>query len=117
MGGCEVTKNLVLAGIKELRMVDAKNVSEEDSTSQFLAPRDEVGKNRAEASLARVQQLNPMVEVTADPASSEEKDADFFKKFDVFGFFGFSFMDLVSHNFVEEVTTLSPVAMTASLLP
>merc|ERR1712080_577527 len=24
---------------------------------------------------------------------------------DVFGFFGFSFMDLVSHNFVEEVTT------------
>jgi len=133
--GCEVTKNLVLAGIKELRMVDAKKVSEEDSTSQFLAPRDEVGKNRAEASLARVQQLNPMVEVTADPASSEEKDADFFKKFDVviattcsqaelvrinsicraanilfyagdvFGFFGFSFMDLVSHNFVEEVTT------------
>ena len=66
---------------------------------------------------------------------SEEKEADFFKKFDVviattcsqaelvrinsicraanilfyagdvFGFFGFSFMDLVSHNFVEEVTT------------
>ena len=94
-----------------------------------------VGKNRAEASLARVQQLNPMVEVTADSASSEEKDAEFFKKFDVviattcsqaelvrinsicraanilfyagdvFGFFGFSFMDLVSHNFVEEVTT------------
>ena len=146
----QVTKNLVLAGIKELRMVDAKKVSEEDSTSQFLAPRDEVlkrtlfrglfawikvGKNRAEASLARVQQLNPMVEVTADSASSEEKEADFFKKFDVviattcsqaelvrinsicraanilfyagdvFGFFGFSFMDLVSHNFVEEVTT------------
>ena len=97
-----------------------------------------VGKNRAEASLARVQQLNPMVEVTADSASSEEKDADFFKKFDVviattcsqaelvrinsicraanilfyagdvFGFFGFSFMDLVSHNFVEEVTTQVP---------
>ena len=95
----------------------------------------QVGKNRAEASLARVQQLNPMVEVTADPASSEKKDAEFFKKFDVviattcsqaelvrinsicraanilfyagdvFGFFGFSFMDLVSHNFVEEVTT------------
>ena len=76
-----------------------------------------------------------MVEVTADSATSEEKDSDFFKKFDVviattcsqaelvrinsicraanilfyagdvFGFFGFSFMDLVSHNFVEEVTT------------
>ena len=32
----------MLAGIKELRMVDPKKVSEEDSTSQFLAPRDEV---------------------------------------------------------------------------
>ena len=96
------------------------------------------------------------VEVTADPSNSEDKDADFFQKFDlvvatqcsqvaavasrvhrafhfnfsqaelvrinsicraakilfyagdVFGFFGFSFMDLVSHNFVEEVT--APVA-------
>jgi ubiquitin-like 1-activating enzyme E1 A len=72
--------------------------------------------------------------VTADSADSGTKDAEFFKKFDVvvattcsqvelvrinsicraakilfyagdvFGFFGFSFMDLVSHNFVEEVT-------------
>ena len=103
-----------------------------------------VGKNRAEASLARVQQLNPMVEVTADSASSEEKDTDFFKKFDVviattcsqaelvrinsicraanilfyagdvFGFFGFSFMDLVSHNFVEEVTTQVALIMSGT---
>jgi len=132
--GCEVAKNLVLSGVKELRMVDSNNLTKEDATSQFLAPRDQVGNNRAQASLQRVQQLNPMVEVTADPASSEEKDAEFFQKFDVvvattcgqaelvrinsicraanilfyagdvFGFFGFSFMDLVSHSFVEEVT-------------
>lgn len=132
--GCEVVKNLVLSGIKELRMVDSRKVTTEDATSQFLAPRDQLGANRAEASLQRVQQLNPMVEVTADPADSGTKDAEFFKNFDVviattcsqaelvrinsicraakilfyagdvFGFFGFSFMDLVSHNFVEEVT-------------
>jgi len=133
--GCEVTKNLVLAGVKELRMVDGEVVREEDATSQFLAPRDQLGANRAEASLPRVQQLNPMVEVTAEPVHSTTKDAEFFQKFDVvvattcsqeelvrinsicraakimfwagdvFGFFGFSFMDLVSHEFVEEVTT------------
>jgi ubiquitin-like 1-activating enzyme E1 A len=132
--GCEVSKNLVLSGVKSLNMVDGNNLSAEDATSQFLAPRDKVGSNRAEASLLRLQQLNPMVEVTADPTDSTVKDAEFFQKFevvvattcsqaelvrinsicraakilfyagDVFGFFGFSFMDLVSHNFVEEVT-------------
>jgi ubiquitin-like 1-activating enzyme E1 A len=61
--GCEVVKNLVLSGIKELRMVDSKKVTAEDATSQFLAPRDQLGANRAEASLQRVQQLNPMVGV------------------------------------------------------
>ena len=35
----QVTKNLVLAGVKELRMVDGAVVREEDATSQFLAPR------------------------------------------------------------------------------
>eukprot|EP00092_Neocalanus_flemingeri_P021212 GFUD01022986.1.p1 GENE.GFUD01022986.1~~GFUD01022986.1.p1 ORF type:complete len:357 (+),score=108.13 GFUD01022986.1:47-1072(+) len=130
--GCEVSKNLVLSGVKELKMVDSKLVSTEDATSQFLAPRDKVGENRAEASLQRLQQLNPMVNVTADSDNSKDKQADFFKMFDivvatncvkdelvrinsicraekilfyagdVFGFFGFSFMDLISHEYVEE---------------
>jgi hypothetical protein len=40
----EVAKNLVLAGIKSLRMVDSENLSLEDGTSQFLAPRDKVSR-------------------------------------------------------------------------
>merc|ERR1712025_1429218 len=100
----------------------------------FLAPRDCLGQNRAEASLQRLQQLNPMVKVSATPSKSQDKDSEFFKTFDVvvatncnkeellrinsicraenilfyagdvFGFYGFSFMDLVSHEYVEEVT-------------
>lgn len=133
--GCEVSKNLVLSGVKSLKLVDDALLSEEDATSQFLAPREQVGSNRAEASLQRVQQLNPMVEVTADSGCSKDKTADFFKQFDlvvattcnkeelirinsicraeniffyagdVFGFFGFSFMDLISHSYVEEITS------------
>jgi molybdopterin/thiamine biosynthesis adenylyltransferase len=38
----QVAKNLVLAGVKSLRMVDSENLREEDATSQFLAPRDKV---------------------------------------------------------------------------
>ena len=55
---CEVSKNLVLSGVKELKMVDSKLVSEDDTTShsQFLAPRDKIGKNMADASLQRLQQ-------------------------------------------------------------
>lgn len=72
--------------------------------------------------------------MSADKGKTQDKDAEFFKKFDVvvatncskeellrinsicrsekilfyagdvFGFYGFSFMDLVSHEYVEEVT-------------
>jgi len=132
--GAEIAKNLVLAGVNTMEMVDSSDVSDLDATSQFLAPRDTVGQNRAEASLQRLQQLNPMVKVSADKGKTQDKDAEFFKKFDVvvatncskeellrinsicrsekilfyagdvFGFYGFSFMDLVSHEYVEEVT-------------
>ena len=74
------------------------------------------------------------VKVSADSGKTQEKDVEFFKQFDVviatncakeelvrinsicraekvlfyagdiFGFYGFSFMDLVSHEYVEEVT-------------
>jgi len=131
--GAEITKNLVLSGINSMDLVDDAKVSDMDATSQFLAPRDQLGQNRAEASLQRLQQLNPMVKVSADPTETKNKDAEFFKKFDVvvatncskeeimrinaicraekvlfyagdiFGFYGFSFMDLVSHEYVEEV--------------
>jgi len=131
--GAEITKNLVLSGINSMDLVDDAKVGDMDATSQFLAPRDQLGQNRAEASLQRLQQLNPMVKVSADPSETKGKDAEFFKKFDVvvatncskeeivrinaicraekvlfyagdiFGFYGFSFMDLVSHEYVEEV--------------
>merc|ERR1719203_64786 len=131
--GCEVSKNLVLSGVRSLKMLDHEVVTVEDATSQFLAPRDKVGSNRAEASMERLQQLNPMVEVTADTANVKDKAAEFFKDFDivicttcskeelvrinslcrkdnimffgggVYGFYGYTFMDLVQHEYVEEV--------------
>jgi len=136
--GCEVVKNLVLAGINSLTMIDHENLTKEDGDSQFLAPRDKVGSNRAEASLERVRQLNPGVEIKVDTSHLDSKNANFFSdnfdlvvitnfpkdtvikinqmcresgiKFfagDVFGFFGYSFMDLVEHEFVEEVKQIA----------
>lgn len=130
--GNEVAKNLVLAGVNSMTILDHEPLTKEDVVSSFLAPTDQVGKNRAQASLERLKQRNPMVEITADDANLDSKDADFFKNFDVvivtnypkdvtlkvnkfcrdlsvkffagdiFGYFGYSFMDLVKHDYVEE---------------
>lgn len=86
---------------------------------------------RAEASLARAQKLNPMVNVTADTSKVNEKSDSFFKDFnvviatectltelkkinsacrlhnvkffcgDVYGMFGYLFADHQIHHYVE----------------
>jgi len=131
--GCEVAKNLVLSGVKSLRVLDGGTLSEEDLESNFLCPVDKVGSNRAETAVDRLQQLNPMVEVSFDAGDVDAKPEEYFRDFDivlvtcsprdvlvrvnnlchkngvkffagdVHGFFGYSFMDLVEHEFVEEV--------------
>lgn len=80
--GAEVAKNLILAGVKGLTMLDHEKVSEESCRAQFLAPVTARGENRAVASLERAQKLNPMVEVHADQDRIENKPDDFFLQFD-----------------------------------
>lgn len=129
--GAEIAKNTILAGVKSITLLDHRTVSEVDFCSQFLAPRDSVGTNRAEASLLRAQALNPMVEIVVDTAKLEDKPDEYFRSFDVvvvteatkkvqiridnacrlmgvkffagdvWGMFGYSFADLQEHNFAE----------------
>lgn len=131
--GAEIAKNIVLAGIKSITLLDCTESTEEDGCSQFLISRNDVGKNRAEASLEHAQRLNPMVEVMSDTQSADEKLDEFFTKFDVvcatcckqstllrinkvcsdhkvkffggdvYGFYGYMFADLGEHEFAEEV--------------
>jgi ubiquitin-like 1-activating enzyme E1 A len=44
--GNEVAKNLVLAGINSLKILDHETLTKEDGVSSFLAPTTSVGKNR-----------------------------------------------------------------------
>ncbi|CAG6008127.1 unnamed protein product [Menidia menidia] len=80
--GAEVAKNLILAGVKGLTLLDHEQVSEESCRAQFLVPVSARGQNRAQASLERAQNLNPMVEVHADRDRIETKPDDFFLQFD-----------------------------------
>ncbi|KAK5905312.1 hypothetical protein CesoFtcFv8_006790 [Champsocephalus esox] len=80
--GAEVAKNLILAGVKGLTLLDHEQVSEESCRAQFLIPVTAQGQNRAQASLERGQNLNPMVQVHADQDRIQDKPDDFFLQFD-----------------------------------
>ncbi|XP_007941067.1 SUMO-activating enzyme subunit 1 [Orycteropus afer afer] len=138
--GAEIAKNLILAGVKGLTMLDHEQVSPEDPGAQFLIRTGSVGRNRAEASLERAQNLNPMVDVKADTENVDEKPEAFFTQFDavcltccsrdvivkvdqicyknsikfftgdVFGYHGYTFANLGEHEFVEEKTKVAKVS-------
>ncbi|XP_015352138.1 SUMO-activating enzyme subunit 1 isoform X7 [Marmota marmota marmota] len=138
--GAEIAKNLILAGVKGLTMLDHEQVSPEDPRAQFLIRTGSVGRNRAEASLERAQNLNPMVDVKVDTEDIEKKPESFFTQFDavcltccsrdvivkvdqichknsikfftgdVFGYHGYTFANLGEHEFVEEKTKVAKVS-------
>lgn len=80
--GAEVAKNLILAGVKGLTLLDHEQVTEDTCWAQFLIPVGSEGQNRAQASLERAQYLNPMVEVKVDTENAESKPDEFFLQFD-----------------------------------
>lgn len=82
--GAEIAKNIILAGVKSVTLLDDKLVEESDRCSQFLmAPLYPLGENRAEASLLRAQALNPMVKLSAIKENISTKEDSFFQEFDV----------------------------------
>jgi len=72
----EAIKNIVLAGIGKLVMVDDQDVSEEDLGAGFFFRDEDVGKKRVHAAKARVENLNPLVAVeTLTERSLLEKES------------------------------------------
>ncbi|XP_050083438.1 SUMO-activating enzyme subunit 1 [Anopheles aquasalis] len=131
--GAEIAKNVILAGVKAVTLLDHQKVTEADFCSQFLVPQTALGSFRSEASLERAQHLNPMVELKADTEQLAAKPDEFFKEFDVvciigaptaellrvdsvcreanvkffatdlWGMFGYSFSDLQEHEFMMDL--------------
>lgn len=117
--GSEVVKNIVLAGVNQVTILDHAPLSQEDVAGRFLMQRE--GRNvctcfvwatitllsilyncivlfvffvsstwscdpppqRAEQAVAQLQVLNPNVTVIADSAKVEDKQDEFFKRFNV----------------------------------
>lgn len=131
--GAEIAKNIILSGVKSVCLLDDEKLTETDLYSQFLAPPDKIGENRAEISLPRAKALNPMVDVSFVTKRVDDLSDDFFKAFDivcatglkqeqlerinnicrdsnrkflcgdVWGMFGYMFADLIDHEYSEEI--------------
>jgi len=130
--GNEIAKNLVLAGVGALTILDHELLTEDDLSSQFFVSEEHIGQNRAQAALPQLQKLNPRVLLFNDPAPALEKLPEYFSSFDItiatglpleilstintacrfynrkfyaadtHGMYGFVFADLILHNFVVE---------------
>ncbi|KAF5014339.1 hypothetical protein F66182_14708, partial [Fusarium sp. NRRL 66182] len=128
----EIAKNLVLAGIGSLTILDHEVVTETDLCAQFFVSEEHVGQNRAQAAAPQVRAMNPRVQLHIDTEDVRTKPPEFFKDFDVtiatdldfatyatinaacrisnrrfyaaglHGFYGYAFADLISHDFVIE---------------
>ncbi|KAI9818543.1 MAG: hypothetical protein M1827_000602 [Pycnora praestabilis] len=128
----EVAKNLVLAGIGSLTIVDHEVVTEDDLCSQFFISDSDVNKNRAQAAAAQIQKLNPRVRLHVDTSDIRSKDPSFLAPYDIIiateldldtlsvintsarvsnrpfyavgthGMYGYIFADLICHDYVIE---------------
>ncbi|KKK16204.1 hypothetical protein P175DRAFT_0497802 [Aspergillus ochraceoroseus IBT 24754] len=128
----EVAKNLVLAGIGSLTIIDDAVVTEEDLGAQFFVTQESLGQNRAQAAAPAIRAMNPRVQLHVDSENVRSKPPEFFAQFDVtiateldftmyntinaacriagrsfyaaglHGFYGFVFADLIQHDFVIE---------------
>ncbi|KAF7544269.1 hypothetical protein G7Z17_g10089 [Cylindrodendrum hubeiense] len=81
----EIAKNLVLAGVGSLTLLDSSPVTEADLGAQFFLPEQEglIGQNRAQAASAAIQKLNPRVRVHVDADGVKSKGPSYFAAFDI----------------------------------
>ncbi|XP_057421062.1 SUMO-activating enzyme subunit 1A-like [Lotus japonicus] len=82
----EFCKNIVLAGVGSLTLIDDRVASEEVFSSNFLIPPDENvygGKTLAELCCDSLKDFNPMVRVSVAKGDLSSFDVEFFSKFDV----------------------------------
>ncbi|XP_057808186.1 ubiquitin-activating enzyme E1 1-like isoform X2 [Salvia miltiorrhiza] len=76
--GAEIAKNLILAGVKSVSLHDVGTVELWDLSSNFIFSEEDIGKNRALASVTKLQELNNSVMISALTSEmTKEQLADF----------------------------------------
>mmetsp|Transcript_167 Transcript_167/g.526 ORF Transcript_167/g.526 Transcript_167/m.526 type:complete len:1046 (+) Transcript_167:185-3322(+) len=92
--GAEVAKNVILAGVRAVTIHDTHTVEKRDLGAHFYLSEDDIGAKRADACVAKLQELNTSVQVSA---SSEPLSESFLKNFSVVVFTDLAMDDAVSY--------------------
>ncbi|KAJ9591777.1 hypothetical protein L9F63_001713, partial [Diploptera punctata] len=81
--GCELLKNLVLSGFKDIEIIDLDTIDVSNLNRQFLFHKQHVGKSKAAIARESALKFNPDVSVKAyhDSITSSEYGVNFFKRF------------------------------------
>ncbi|QSL65805.1 hypothetical protein MERGE_000083 [Pneumocystis wakefieldiae] len=125
----EIGKNLVLAGIGSLTLLDGEKIDSIGSNAHFCIHSSDIGKTYAEAVSNVLKKLNPSAKLVANTADIYEVPDDYFSSFDVvisceldldsmirlnticrrhgiafyscamYGFYGYIFSDLIEHTY------------------
>jgi ubiquitin-like 1-activating enzyme E1 B len=84
--GCELLKNLVMTGFKDISIVDLDKVEKSNLNRQFLYTSESIGKYKSEMAKAAIEKMREDLRLTAYVGNIKNLtmfDHEFFKKFNV----------------------------------
>ncbi|XP_069571259.1 SUMO-activating enzyme subunit 2 isoform X1 [Brachyistius frenatus] len=81
--GCELLKNLVLTGFKNIEVIDLDTIDVSNLNRQFLFQKKHVGKSKAQVAKESALQFCPSANITAyhDSIMNPDYNTEFFRKF------------------------------------
>ncbi|KAJ3671858.1 hypothetical protein LUZ60_007937 [Juncus effusus] len=98
----EFCKNIVLAGVGSLTLMDDRSITQEVLTANFLIPLDQTAnyddKSLSELCSESLRDFNPMVKVSFEKGELAELEGEFFDRFDVVVISSFSLKNKILIN-------------------
>ncbi|XP_059190381.1 SUMO-activating enzyme subunit 2 [Centropristis striata] len=81
--GCELLKNLVLTGFKNIEVIDLDTIDVSNLNRQFLFQKKHVGKSKSQVAKESALQFCPTANITAyhDSIMNPDYNVEFFRKF------------------------------------
>ncbi|CAO1380664.1 unnamed protein product [Diamesa serratosioi] len=83
--GCEILKNLVMCGFKDIEIIDLDTIDVSNLNRQFLFHKEHVGKSKANVARETALSFNPDSNIKAyhDSITSTDYGVNFFQRFNV----------------------------------
>jgi ubiquitin-activating enzyme E1 C len=81
--GCEIAKDLALAGVGKIIMVDLDTIETSNLSRQLLFRMEDIGRPKAEVAAKRVKELNPDLDVEFYFKKIQDLPIDMYEKCDV----------------------------------